>query len=373
MKLLADAGEFFEEHLWEADTAGPGRDALAKRGLNGKTLRAFGVGYAPVGYGALIDHLLEWGYSQEELVAAGLARTSARGRIHEHFRSRVIFPIRDREGRVHGFSGFATHVGPSWPLWVTSPDTELYRRSQAVFGIDRAAREISASRTASVRLNCLEVLRAHQDGEPNAVCVHTGEVTRGQLQTMAGGIPGGLDALELDLPAGMRAEPKDAPPRAPEVAADRAGAAWREPAVSQPAEVRHAPLKRIAIVAATSFLAVNAWTGAPLLAVWIGSRVQGGRVLSIWGVLSVLVVFGILVFLIAWALTWLSAKHDELTGRPRIALETSPWHRAKRGDRVQDIRSRFGISVPERIVAASVFAAVLALQVWFFFFARAPF
>ena len=48
MKLLADAGEFFEEHLWEAETAGPGRDALAKRCLNGKTIRAFGVGYAPV-------------------------------------------------------------------------------------------------------------------------------------------------------------------------------------------------------------------------------------------------------------------------------------------------------------------------------------
>jgi hypothetical protein len=52
---------------------------------------------------------------------------------------------------------------------------------------------------------------------------------------------------------------------------------------------------------------------------------------------------------------------------------TSPWHRAKRGDRVQDIRSRFGISPPERVVAGCVAAGVLALEIWFFFFAEAPF
>jgi hypothetical protein len=87
----------------------------------------------------------------------------------------------------------------------------------------------------------------------------------------------------------------------------------------------------------------------------------------------VLVVMAILVGLLAWALMWLIRKYDEITGRPAIASETSPWHRAKRGDRVQDIRSRYGISAPEKIVIACVVAAVLALEVWFLLFAEAPF
>ena len=121
---------------------------------------------------------------------------------------------------------------------------------------------------------------------------------------------------------------------------------------------------------ATALAAINLWTGAPLLAVWVGSQVQAGRLLSMWGVLTVLVVLGLLAFLLGWALTWLSAKYDELTGRPAMAGQTSPWHRAKRGDRVQDIRSRYGVSAPEKVVAASVAAGVLAFEIWFFFFAR---
>jgi hypothetical protein len=91
------------------------------------------------------------------------------------------------------------------------------------------------------------------------------------------------------------------------------------------------------------------------------------------GVLVVLIVLSILVFLIGWALTWLSAKYDQLTGRPRLAGLTSPWHRAKRGDRVQDIRSRYGISAPEKVVAGSVIVGVLAFEAWFFFIAGSPF
>ena len=335
-----------------------------------KVIRAFGVGYAPVSHGKLRDHLTGLGYSSEELLEAGLARTSPRGRVHMYFHSRVMFPIRDREGRILAFAGLATHVGPSWPLWVTSPDTDVYHRAEAIFGLDRAASTIATSGMATLRHDCLEVLRAHQDGEANAVCVHTGELTRGQLVALAKDLRGGSGALSLDLPPGMRVESEAA--SASGGAGGSIGRATR-PTAPQAAEIEHSGPKRIAIVAATALLAVSAWTTAPLLAVWVGSRVQGGRVLSIWGVLSVLVVFALLVFLIAWALTWLSAKYDELTGRPRLAMETSPWHRAKRGDRVQDIRARFGISLPERIAAASVFASVLALQIWFFLYAGAPF
>jgi hypothetical protein len=83
-------------------------------------------------------------------------------------------------------------------------------------------------------------------------------------------------------------------------------------------------------------------------------------------------VLAVLEFLLALALSSLSASYDRLTGRPRFAGETSPWHRAKRGDRVQDIRARFGMSAPEKVVAASVVLGILALEIWFFFLAGSP-
>jgi len=364
--LLGDAGEFFEAHLWESEVCGGTRSFLAEKGLRKKVMRAFGVGYAPVGPDGLMNHLEGLGYSPEEVVAAGLATRSVRGRAHVHLRSRVTFPVKDGKGRTVGFAGLGTHIGPSWALWVTSPEVGLYRRSEAVFGLDRAAKKIAASATVVVRPDCIEVLKAHQDGRVNAVTVHTGKVTREQMRALASGIPRGIDALELDLPPGMQAESKreSAAPKSAPANAQSNGAS--SAAVAPP---RLLNLKRVGIVVATAIAAVNALTGAPLLAVWVGSQAQDGKVLSMRGVITVLLVLGVLEFLLLVTLTWLSRKYDRLSGRPATAGQTSPWHRAKRGDRVQDIRSRYGISAPEKVVAGCVVLGVLAFEVWLFFFA----
>jgi hypothetical protein len=367
--LLSDAADFFEAYLWESESCLAARETLAGRGLGDQVIRAFGVGYAPVGPRDLIDHLGALGYSTDELEAAGLAERSARGRLHSHFRSRIMFPVRDAEGYVHGFAGLSTHLGPSWPLWLTSPSTDLYDRAVNVFGLDQAAPEIAATAVVVLRRDCIEVLQAHQEGVTNAVTVQSSAVTQVQLDTIAAGAPGGRSNLEVELPPGMRIEA----PGEVEEEARRAAAELRPPAEGpKAAPSRFLNLKRTGLVVATALLAVNAWTGAPLLALWIGSHSQGGEVLSTRGVLIVLVVLSVLVFLIGWALTWLSARYDELSGRPRLASLTSPWHRAKRGDRVQDIRSRYGISAPEKAVAASVIVGVLALELWFFFVAGSP-
>jgi hypothetical protein len=129
-------------------------------------------------------------------------------------------------------------------------------------------------------------------------------------------------------------------------------------------------LKKIGLVTASALCSINLWTGAPLLAVWVGSKVQGNlNNLSMTAVFSVVVVLAALVFLLAWALTWINAKYDELTGRPAGARHTSPWLRSMRDEREEDTRRKFGISPVERVVVASVVAAVLTFEVWFFFFA----
>jgi hypothetical protein len=362
--LLADAGRFFEAHLREGEGSGDGRRVLADAGLDEEVQREFGVGYAPAAPAALMDHLRGLGYTIDEMVASGLVARSGRGRTHAQFYSRVTFPVRDREGRTVGFAGMATHLGPSWPLWVTSHDTGLYRRSEAVFGLDRAAPEIARSHGALVLRDCIEVLRSHQDGDRSAVSVNTSAITQAQLESVSAGISEGVEGLDLRLGPGMRVETEEDAPTPSTLSREP------EPPPEPPA---HLKLKRYAIVVATAFASVNLATGAPVLALWIGSQVQPGKLLSLLGVLTVIAVMGLMAFLVGLALMWLSAKYDELTGRPRTARETSPWHRAKRGDRVQDIRSRFGISAPEKAVAAVVILSMLAFQVWFLLYAGAPF
>jgi hypothetical protein len=357
-ELLEDAAEFFASN-WDTQSSDAARELLARHGLDEKVIRRFGVGFAPVGSDELMDHLRSLGYSTDEIVASGLGRQSARGHVHPHFSSRIMFPIREPDGRIVGFAGLGTHLAPSWPLWVISPDTDLYNRSEAVFGLDQAAKKIATRKSAVVVGDCIEVLKAHQDGRPHAVTVHTSGVTEEQVAEVGSVVSGGADALEIEFD-GIRMESD----------ADRSVLADRAPQVPAPREPPpHLPAKRLALIIGTALVAINTFTGAPLLAVWIGAQAQAGQVLSLRGVITVIVVLTVLEFLLGLALTWLSSTYDRLTGRPRFAGETSPWQRAKRGDRVQDIRARFGMSPPEKIVAASVIIGVFALEIWFFFFA----
>jgi len=132
---------------------------------------------------------------------------------------------------------------------------------------------------------------------------------------------------------------------------------------------RRAWLKRIGLATATALCAVNVWTGAPLLAVWIGSRIQGGLGLSMTAVFGVIVILIACELALVAALSWASARYDQLTGRPAAARQTSPWLRSMRGEREQYARRRHGVSAVERLVIASVVAAVITFEVWFFFFA----
>ena len=363
--LLMDAAAFFEAHLWEFSTGGAARDVLAKEGLEEDTARAFGVGFAPIGPEVLLDHLHDLGYSTDEIVDAGLAHRSARGRPYPQFHSRIMFPVRDTDGVVLGFAGLGTHVGPSWALWVTSPDVGLYRRSQAVFGLDRAAGDIAGSGTAAVERDSIEVLRAHQEGRTNAVTVHTPRITRAQTQAIADHVPGGLDALELDLAPGVNIDPHEEPPGLAAMPAASGEAPGSEDRPAGP----YLEAKKISIVIATALAAVNLWTGAPLLAVWIGAQAQAGQVLSLRGVVTVLVVLGILTFLLGWALSWLHAKYDQLIGRPPTLTRTSPWQRRMRGELDEHLRDRYELSAPERVLAACVILALLFFEIWFFFLA----
>jgi hypothetical protein len=132
----------------------------------------------------------------------------------------------------------------------------------------------------------------------------------------------------------------------------------------------HVRLKRLSLVIGSALVSINIWTGAPLLAVWVGSRIQAAQNrLSMTALLAVLAVLGVSVFILAWLLARINGRYDELTGRPAEARQSSPWLRSMRDERESDLQRKHGISGIERVVMISVVAAVLSFEVWFFFFA----
>jgi hypothetical protein len=129
-------------------------------------------------------------------------------------------------------------------------------------------------------------------------------------------------------------------------------------------------LKKIGIVTASALCSINIWTGAPLFAVWVGSKVQGSlNNISMTALFSVVLVLAGSVFGLALILTWLNTRYDDLTGRPAAARQTSPWLRSMRDEREEDVQRKYGIGGVERVVVFSAVAGVLAFELWFFFFA----
>jgi hypothetical protein len=135
---------------------------------------------------------------------------------------------------------------------------------------------------------------------------------------------------------------------------------------------RFAMLKRSAILAATAFLAINLWTGAPLVALWVGSQVVGKSVLSMTAVFVVVAVLAVLVFSMALGLAWLNAQYDRMIGRPS-GERRLPWLRSMRAEEgIEEPGYGVGITVLERVVMMSVYLAVICFLLWFFLFAGKP-
>jgi hypothetical protein len=131
-------------------------------------------------------------------------------------------------------------------------------------------------------------------------------------------------------------------------------------------------IRKIGLLIPAVLLAVNVWTGFPLLALWIGSQVQGGGSLAITTVFTVVLSFAALVFAAAVGVSWLNLRYDELTGKRSIRRERFTLAESLTGPARQQTRRERGVNAIEKAVIASVVVAVLAFEVWFFLFAGSP-
>jgi len=140
---------------------------------------------------------------------------------------------------------------------------------------------------------------------------------------------------------------------------------------AHPAAERHI-VKRVLLAAAIALASVNIWTGAPLLAVWVGSHFHGEKTLSMTALFMVVVVLAITEIALVFLLSRLSGAYDELTDRPQAMRRTSPWLRSMRGERETLEEKRKNLGAVERILVVSVVLAVVAFEIWFFFFSPSP-
>jgi DNA primase len=165
----AAAAEFYVAAL-ESDEAAPARQYLSERDFDAEAAaRRFGCGFAPSGWDSLTKHLQRKGFDFKELEAAGLSRQGRRGPI-DRFHRRLLWPIRTSTGEVIGFGARRLFDDDSMEAkYVNTPETLLYKKSSALFGIDLAKRDIAKGHQAVVVEGYTDVMAMHLAGVTTAV------------------------------------------------------------------------------------------------------------------------------------------------------------------------------------------------------------
>jgi len=161
------AADYYAERLSGSDAASA-RAFLAERGFELADVQRFGVGYSPKAWEDLTRHLRGRGFTDSELITAGLAREGNRG-TRDRFRARLMWPIRDLSGDVIAFGARKLDPEDDGPKYLNTPETSLFRKSTVLYGADLAKREIAQRRQAVIVEGYTDVMACHLAGVPTAV------------------------------------------------------------------------------------------------------------------------------------------------------------------------------------------------------------
>ena len=182
--LLEEAVNFYRHHLLNTND---GKEALAfleRRGLQPATIETFGLGYAPDSYSAAVHYFTAKGYSQQELVDAGLVTERQGGDgVYDRFRHRVMFPIRNMSG---GMAGFGARIlrSEDVPKFLNSPQTPVFDKGRLLYGLDQARKPVRAQDQVVIVEGYLDVIVLHQAGFTNTVSPMGTALTEDQLRTL---------------------------------------------------------------------------------------------------------------------------------------------------------------------------------------------
>ncbi|OAI55735.1 hypothetical protein AYO48_02810 [Gaiella sp. SCGC AG-212-M14] len=181
LEVLEAAASFYERYLWDSQAGSLARDYLAGRGLGEDVCRQYRLGLAPGG-STLTRKALERGFTRDELLAAGLGNR----RGNDYFFGRLLFPLADARGRVLGFQ--ARKLREDDPLkakYVNSPEGELFRKGDLLYGLDRARAAIAKQERAVVVEGNTDVLALSQTGIEPVVASMGTALTERQLKELS--------------------------------------------------------------------------------------------------------------------------------------------------------------------------------------------
>lgn len=184
-QLLEDAVTFYRHNLLQTDPGKKALEYLRKRSITDPTMEAFGIGYAPGSWDATTNYLKGKGFSERELIDAGMVtqRQPEEGRetgTYDRFRNRIMIPIRDIRGRMSGFG--ARILDPEdIPKFLNSPQTPIFDKGKLLYGLDRARKSIRDLDQAVIVEGYLDVIALHQAGFSNAVSPMGTALTEHQL------------------------------------------------------------------------------------------------------------------------------------------------------------------------------------------------
>jgi DNA primase len=192
--------EYYHHLLLSAKAGEAARSYLARRKVMPETIKEFRLGFSPDAWEIIKNYLLGKGYTEKELVEAGLIIEKEEGGSYDRFRNRLMFPICDIQGRVTGFG--ARVLDDSLPKYINSPQTSNFDKSSSLYGVDKAKSAIRKKNSAIIVEGYTDVLTAHQQGWQNVV----GSMGTSLTEKQVGGIKGLTSNITLALDADIAGE-----------------------------------------------------------------------------------------------------------------------------------------------------------------------
>jgi DNA primase len=180
------AAQYFHNLLLSSPAGEKARSYVTGRGFSLKTVADFQLGFSLDSWDALKQHLMDRGYSQGELLTAGLIIEAEAEKTHDRFRNRLMFPIHDVRGRITGFGARVLHFvkDDSLPKYINSPQTPIFDKSSSLYGINLATAAIRQQDLAVIVEGYMDVITAHQNGFPNVVASMGTSVTEKQVSIL---------------------------------------------------------------------------------------------------------------------------------------------------------------------------------------------
>ncbi len=182
-KLLEEAVIFYRHQLTQTEAGQEAKNYLEKRGIKPETAEVWGLGYAPDSWDATLDYFLNKGYPQSDLLDSGLSSQSDDGRVHDRFRHRLMFPIRNASGGMTGFGGRILNPDDV-PKFLNSPQTALFDKSSLLYGLDQARKAIRSENQAVIVEGYMDVIVVHQEGFQNVVSPMGTALTETQMRQL---------------------------------------------------------------------------------------------------------------------------------------------------------------------------------------------